>query len=123
MILVLLALNFLLMILLPLLLGRWIARRRGPVGACLAWERWLLCCPRYHLPFNWLVLQKWGWVDASRPVLYALFLGLSAGSFEGVARYLSFRFCQRGTLLGHRADGWRGAWRHRGDFAGCAGID
>ena len=31
-------------------------------------------------------------MDASRPVLYALFLGLSAGSFEGVARYLSFRF-------------------------------
>ena len=56
MILVLLALNFLLMILLPLLLGRWIARRRGAswglfgVGALA-----FVLSQVAHLPFNWQV--------------------------------------------------------------------
>ena len=92
----LLTLNFLLMIVLPLLLGWWIARRRGA-----SWRLFGLGALAFvlsqvaHLPFNWLVLQEWGWVDASQPAVYALFLGLSAGSFEGVLRYLTFRFWAR----------------------------
>lgn len=50
----------------------------------------------FHLPFNWLVLRAnvvpndlalW-----SNLLLYALFLGLSAGVFEETARYLTYRF-------------------------------
>jgi uncharacterized membrane protein YhfC len=90
---VLLALNFLLMIGLPLVLGRWIALRRKVgwglfgIGALT-----FILSQVAHLPFNWLILQKWQWVDANNLVFYALFLGLSAGSFEGIARYLAFRF-------------------------------
>ncbi|MFZ1396147.1 MAG: YhfC family glutamic-type intramembrane protease [Candidatus Promineifilaceae bacterium] len=89
----LLTLNFLLMILLPLLLGRWIALRRQVswrlfgVGALA-----FILSQAAHLPFNWLILQEWQWVDANSPVLYAVFLGLSAGGFEGVLRYITFRF-------------------------------
>lgn len=93
MITVLLALNFLLMILMPILLGLWIAARRrvrwglfgiGAVAFVLSQVG--------HLPFNWLVLQQFGWFSPENLPLYALFLGLSAGTFEGFARYLAFRF-------------------------------
>ncbi|MCA9954150.1 MAG: YhfC family intramembrane metalloprotease [Anaerolineales bacterium] len=89
----LLALNFLLMILMPILLGRWIAAQRQVrwglfgIGAVA-----FILSQVGHLPFNWLVLQQFGWFSPENLLLYALFLGLSAGTFEGFARYLAFRF-------------------------------
>ena len=89
----LLALNFSLMIAVPIFLARWIARRRQArwglfgVGAVA-----FVLSQVGHLPFNWLVLQQLGWVNASNLIVYAAFLGLSAGTFEGIARYLVLRF-------------------------------
>ena len=89
----LLALNFLLMILLPILLGRWIAvRRRVGWGLFGIGAVAFILSQVGHLPFNWLILQQLGWFPPENLPLYALFLGLSAGTFEGVARYLTFRF-------------------------------
>jgi len=99
----LLGLNFLLMIVLPIVLGRWIALRRkvswglfgaGAVGFVLSQVG--------HLPFNWLILQRLEWVGPGNLVIYSVFLGLSAGSFEGAARYLTFRF------WGKEARSWGG---------------
>ncbi len=89
----LLALNFLLMILMPILLGRWIAvRRRVGWGLFGIGAVAFILSQVGHLPFNWLILQQLGWFSPENLPLYALFLGLSAGTFEGVARYLTFRF-------------------------------
>lgn len=89
----LLALNFLLMILLPILLGRWIVvRRRVGWGLFGIGAVAFILSQVGHLPFNWLILQQLGWFPPENLPLYALFLGLSAGTFEGVARYLTFRF-------------------------------
>ncbi|MBK8901601.1 MAG: YhfC family intramembrane metalloprotease [Anaerolineaceae bacterium] len=92
----LLALNFLLMVLMPIFLGRWIAVRRH-----VGWGLFGIGAVAFvlsqvgHLPFNWLILQQLGWFSPTNLPLYALFLGLSAGTFEGVARYLTFRFWAR----------------------------
>jgi uncharacterized membrane protein YhfC len=50
-----------------------------------------------HIPFNGLILQRWQLVPTDTAVftnllIYALFLGLSAGIFEEGARYLTYRF-------------------------------
>jgi uncharacterized membrane protein YhfC len=50
-----------------------------------------------HIPFNWLILERWELVPTDTAVLssliiFALFLGLSAGVFEEGARYLTYRF-------------------------------
>lgn len=93
---VLLTINFLLMILLPILLGRWIvARRRVGWGLFGIGAVTFVLSQVGHLPFNWLILRELGWFSATNLPLYALFLGLSAGTFEGVARYLTFRFWAR----------------------------
>ena len=92
------ALNFALMITMPVILGRVIAQRRRAswvffgMGAVTFVLSQLL-----HLPFNWLVLQKWQLVPTDTAVLsnltiLALFGGLSAGIFEEVARYFTYRF-------------------------------
>lgn len=89
----LLALNFLFMIGIPIVLARKIAAQY-----LVGWGLFGMGAVTFilsqvgHIPFNWYVLQQPGWVDASNLVLYSLFLGLSAGGFEGVARYLTFRF-------------------------------
>ena len=60
MIVVLLSLNFLLMLALPLALGWWIQRRWQAgwrlfaIGAVT-----FVVSQIFHIPFNWLVLQKW----------------------------------------------------------------
>ncbi len=89
----LLTLNFLLMIVLPVVLARKIAMsyRVGwgffGIGAVT-----FILSQVGHLPFNWFVLQQSGWLDGSNLLILSVFLGLSAGTFEGVARYLTFRF-------------------------------
>ena len=93
------SLNALLMIAMPLALGVYLFRRLGTgwrlfgVGALTFIASQLL-----HIPFNIWVLNPFiRWLDksmASTPYLIvaALLLGLSAGIFEEVARYLVYRF-------------------------------
>ncbi|WP_420644142.1 YhfC family intramembrane metalloprotease [Candidatus Leptofilum sp.] len=89
----LLLINFLLMIGMPILLGIWLSRRLK-----VGWSLFAIGAGAFvlaqvgHLPFNWLVLQQLAWVTPDNLLLYATFLGLSAGSFEGVMRYITFRF-------------------------------
>ncbi|MEM7117761.1 MAG: YhfC family glutamic-type intramembrane protease [Chloroflexota bacterium] len=99
MIYLLLAINALLMIGLPIVLGLFVARRfQQPwklfgIGAAT-----FVLSQIGHLPFNFLLLNPWveGFVGdgqvLSRVILVALALGLSAGVFEEAARYLTFRF-------------------------------
>lgn len=94
----LLALNFLLMIVLPILLARKIA-----VPSRVGWGLFGIGATTFilsqvgHLPFNWFVLQQSGWFADSSLLTLSVFLGLSAGTFEGVARYLTFRFWAKGA--------------------------
>jgi uncharacterized membrane protein YhfC len=106
------ATNFLLMLIMPLLLGWWIARTRGAswrlfgMGAVTFVASQVL-----HIPFNWLV-QRSGLLPANTSVLsnlliLATFLGLSSGVFEEVARYITYRYWAknartwgRGLMLG-----------------------
>jgi uncharacterized membrane protein YhfC len=92
------ALNFLLMIAMPILLARFIAARRG-----VSWTLFGMGAVTFvvsqigHIPFNGLILQRWQLVPTDTAVftnllIYALFLGLSAGIFEEGARYLTYRF-------------------------------
>jgi uncharacterized membrane protein YhfC len=93
MVLVLLGVNFLLMLILPILLGRLISVRRKVgwglfgIGAVT-----FILSQIAHIPFNWLVLQQFKWIDTENLVPLALFLGLSAGVFEETARYLVYRY-------------------------------
>lgn len=102
------ALNFLLMLAMPLVLARFIARQRGPgwglfgIGAVT-----FVLSQVGHIPFNWLVLQRFELVPIDNLLLLAGFAGLSAGLFEEGARYLTFRFWTkdartwgRGLMLG-----------------------
>ncbi|GJM40133.1 MAG: putative membrane protein YhfC [Ardenticatenaceae bacterium] len=89
----LLLINFLLMIVMPILLGSWLSRRLNASWGLFAIGGVTFILSQVgHLPFNWLILQRLAWVDANNLILYAAFLGLSAGSFEGIARYLTLRF-------------------------------
>ena len=97
------SLNALLMIAMPLVLGVYLYRRLGTgwrlfgVGALTFIASQLL-----HIPFNiWVLNPLIRGLDesmASTPYLIvaALLLGLSAGVFEEVARYLVYRFRLRG---------------------------
>jgi len=93
-------LGTLLMIALPLGLASVLARRRQVdwglfgMGAATFVGSQLL-----HIPFN-LLVERAGWLPADLSVIVnllvvSLFLGLSAGFFEEVARYLTYRFWAR----------------------------
>lgn len=107
------ALNFLLMMMMPILLGRLIARKRGASWGLFAIGAVTFVVSQVgHIPFNWLVLQRLQLVPTDTAVrlnliIFALFVGLSAGVFEEVARYLTYRFWAkdarswgRGLMLG-----------------------
>jgi uncharacterized membrane protein YhfC len=88
-------LNALLMIGLPIVLGLILARRYG-----LSWKLYFIGAVTFvlsqvgHIPFNMLALNGSVLPPAGQwplPVL-AVFLGLSAGAFEEVGRYLVYRF-------------------------------
>jgi uncharacterized membrane protein YhfC len=92
------ALNFGLMIAIPLLVGRWLAQKRQ-----ISWTLFGMGAVTFvasqigHLYFNWLILQRWQLVPTDTAVLanlliLSLFVGLSAGVFEEVSRYLTFRY-------------------------------
>lgn len=94
----LLTLNALLMLILPVLLGIWLVRRYK-----VSWILFLIgaagfvLSQLFHIPFNHFVLDPFvaGILDqgqtTGRFLLAALLLGLSAGLFEEVTRYLFYR--------------------------------
>lgn len=107
-----------LMITMPILLGWFIHRQRqarwglffiGMVGFVLS--------QIFHIPFNWLITNQLKLLptDTSVPLnllVLSLFLGVSAGVFEEVTRYLIYRFWAkdartwgRGLMAG---SGWGG---------------
>jgi uncharacterized membrane protein YhfC len=92
------ALNFSLMIAMPLLLARFIAARRGASWALFGKGAVTFVLSQVlHIPFNWIVLQRLQLILSDTAVLsnliiLALFLGLSAGLFEEVGRYLTYRY-------------------------------
>lgn len=93
------ALNFLLMIVLPLLLGWWLARRYG-----LAWRLFamggitFILSQMFHIPFNYglSLVFKQGLLpkppEQWQVLFNALVFGLSAALFEEIARYLMLRY-------------------------------
>jgi uncharacterized membrane protein YhfC len=99
----LLYLNALLMIIIPVLLGRFIADRRN-----VGWGLFGIGAVTFigsqvgHIPFNWIVLQRFQLIPTdteilSNLIILSLFAGLSAGVFEEVARYLVFRYWATGA--------------------------
>ncbi|MFN2136045.1 MAG: YhfC family glutamic-type intramembrane protease [Candidatus Promineifilaceae bacterium] len=95
----LLTLNFLLMIVLPLLLGIWLVHRYK-----VSWLLFIIGAAGFivsqigHLPFNRFVLNPFiaGYMGPGETAvshfIAALLLGLSAGVFEEVTRYLFYTF-------------------------------
>lgn len=95
----LLALNSLLMIVLPVLLGIWLARRYK-----VGWSLFFLGAAGFvlsqvaHIPFNRFLLEPFveGILSEGetlgRILIVALLFGLSAGVFEEVTRYLFYNF-------------------------------
>ena len=109
---VLLSINYALMILIPIVVAIFIRRRTGApwrlffIGAVT-----FIASQVLHIPFNFVV-QRSGLLPSDTTLmtnllLYAAFLGLSAGVFEETARYLTYRFWakdarswSRGLMLG-----------------------
>jgi uncharacterized membrane protein YhfC len=118
-------LNALLMLVPSILLGRYIARKRN-----IGWSVFLAGAVTFvlsqvgHLPFNASVLpglnaQIEQWPNTAGLIALSIFLGLSAGVFEEVARYLTYRFWRKdvrtwggGLMLGASRRGW-GHWASR----------
>ncbi|HOU42492.1 MAG TPA: YhfC family glutamic-type intramembrane protease [Promineifilum sp.] len=107
----LLTINYSLMILVPATLAVFIWRRTGA-----PWRFFFMGAVTFvlsqvlHIPFN-AVVQRSGLLPATTAtaglLITALFLGLSSGVFEEVARYLTYRFWardartwSRGLMLG-----------------------
>ena len=108
----LLAINYSLMLLIPIVLAIFIHRRTGA-----SWRFFFIGTATFilsqvfHIPFNWLVGQTGLLPDSldttANLLITATFLGLSAGFFEETARYLAYRFWakdarswSRGLMLG-----------------------
>ena len=93
----LLAINYSLMLLIPIVLAIFIHRRTGA-----SWRFFFIGTATFilsqvlHIPFNWLVGQTGLLPDSldttANLLITATFLGLSAGFFEETARYLAYRF-------------------------------
>ncbi len=111
-------LNGLLMIAMPIALGIFLARRTGQrwklflVGAVLFVASQVL-----HIPFNLIVLnpmlKQLGFGDGgfnAALVVGALLLGLSAGLFEEITRWLGLRFWLRDTRSWNSALMYGAGW-------------
>lgn len=99
----------LLMIAIPILLAWQIGRRqRASWGLAGAGALTFILSQVGHIPFNWLVLQRFALIPTenltvARNLLpYVSFLGLSSGVFEEGARYLTYRYWMRNAR----------AWKH-----------
>ncbi|MFZ0548568.1 MAG: YhfC family glutamic-type intramembrane protease [Candidatus Promineifilaceae bacterium] len=94
-------LNALLMFVPPIVLGIIIARKRG-IGWGVFWSGALtfILSQVGHIPFNSIALPSLntmfsGYSNNTALVGLALFLGVSSGVFEEVARYLTYRFWRK----------------------------
>jgi uncharacterized membrane protein YhfC len=93
-------LNFLIMIIVPIMVAWYIGKRvKYPWRLFFIGAGTFVLSQVLHLPFNSLVLEdlmlRWGFTARSEGinlVMWAAFYGLSAGVFEGVARYMALRF-------------------------------
>lgn len=106
------ALNSLLMVIIPIIIAIIIRRRTGA-----GWRLFFMGAVTFvlaqvlHIPFNW-VIEQTGWLPTDLTpwinlIAFAAFYGLSAGVFEEVGRYLTYRFWakdarswSRGMMLG-----------------------
>ncbi|MEZ4645248.1 MAG: YhfC family glutamic-type intramembrane protease [Chloroflexota bacterium] len=90
--------NVCLMLSMPLVLAVWLERRRQPGwGLFGAGALTFILSQVLHIPFNWLVQQRFQLLPTDLQVtgnllLVSLFLGLSAGLFEEIGRYLTYRY-------------------------------
>jgi uncharacterized membrane protein YhfC len=108
----LISLNYLLIVAIPVAVAIFIRRKtNAPWRLFFIGAVTFILAQLFHIPFNWVVLRSgliptdttaWGSL-----LVYALFLGLSAGVFEEGARYLSYRYWardartwSRGLMLG-----------------------
>ena len=119
------SLNALLMIAMPLALGVFLYRRLG-----IGWRLFgigvltFIASQLLHIPFNIWVLNPFiRWLDGSMSpqpylVVAALLLGLSAGVFEEVARYLVYRF----QLKARRDRNWASALMFGAGHGGIESI-
>ena len=95
------AINGLLMIALPLIMATFVARRyRAEWGLFGAGAATFVASQLLHIPFNAFVEARYlpevtDEVITLQLVLVALFYGLSAGVFEELARYVTYRFWRR----------------------------
>lgn len=92
----------LLMMAMPIYLARQIAlRRQVSWGLAGAGALTFILSQVGHIPFNWLVLQRFALIPTSdltvlgNLLFYVTFIGLSSGVFEEGARYLTYRFWMR----------------------------
>jgi uncharacterized membrane protein YhfC len=91
-------LNVALMIFMPVVLARFVAKWRKASWTLFAIGAGTFIASQVgHIPFNFLVLQRFKLIptdssDFRNLVVLALFLGVSAGIFEEVARYLTYRY-------------------------------
>ncbi len=91
-------LNFLLMIAMPLGVALYLQRKRRPGWGLFGMGAVTFVVSQvFHIPFNVLIQNKLAWLPTDLTVLNNLllvagFLGLSAGVFEEVARYITYRF-------------------------------
>lgn len=113
-------LNVAIMIALPLALGAWMKRRFDLSWALFGWGALTFIASQVlHIPFNQFLLEPWvtdlGFPgSASGLVIGSLLVGLSAGVFEELARYL---FLRRWVL---RARSWQSGLLYG---AGHGGIE
>ena len=90
-------LNFVLMIGLPLMLGVWMTRRFRLSWGLFGWGALTFIASQVlHIPFNQFLLVPWivqlGFPeDATGLLIGSVLVGLSAGLFEEVARYIVLR--------------------------------
>lgn len=95
-ILIMFALEILIVIGLPVAAILVLGRRWGlPLKLALAGAVTFVASQLLHIPVNAFVLGRLLRLDMRPPVLQAIALGLSAGVFEEVARYLVLRFWQK----------------------------
>jgi uncharacterized membrane protein YhfC len=98
MLLIMHVLNPTLMIVLPLVFGAWVVRRWGLDWAVFGFGSLTFIASQVlHIPFNQFVLnpqlERLGWISGKgwAWVMGALLLGLSAGLFEEIARYIALK--------------------------------
>jgi uncharacterized membrane protein YhfC len=97
------SLNAFVMVAAPLALGSWIALTRW-----VEWRLFLIGGATFvlsqvaHIPFNLVALPQLdklaaGWPPERQLLVTAFFVGLSAGLFEEIARYLTYRYWAKGA--------------------------